>query len=132
MDKLTKVSLKAIIFNSEGKFLTIFRTETAPTHANTWDLPGGELEYGENTEQGLRREIEEETALAVENLALHDVDARIGKEDNIFWVSIAFKCLAKNNEVKLSWEHNDFKWVSPKEFLDLESSESLRIFVSKL
>jgi len=38
-----------------------------------WSLPGGALETGERLEEGLRREIREETGLEVEVLSLFEV-----------------------------------------------------------
>lgn len=55
------VSQKAIIFNKENKILVIRRSKTAPYGALTWDLPGGDLDYGEDAITGVIREIKEET-----------------------------------------------------------------------
>lgn len=67
-NKVSKVSQKAIIYDDQGRVLTIRRTKTAPTRPLQWDLPGGELDYGEDTHAGMRREIKEETCLEVETL----------------------------------------------------------------
>jgi ADP-ribose pyrophosphatase YjhB (NUDIX family) len=45
-----------------------------------WDLPGGFLELGESAEEGLRREIREETGLEVE--AMQFLDALPGTYDS--------------------------------------------------
>lgn len=39
------VAQKAIIYNEDGKILTIRRSEDSPRPL-TWDLPGGNLEFG--------------------------------------------------------------------------------------
>jgi len=47
---------KAVIF-SGNKFLIIKRSPDAFNRANTWDLPGGCVSFGEEHEASLRREI---------------------------------------------------------------------------
>lgn len=53
-DYLFRVSLKAVIFNPEGKLLD---TNEA---SRSWHLPGGGMEHGETIEQGIKRELREE------------------------------------------------------------------------
>ena len=134
------VSQKAIIFNKEGKFLTLQRTNTAPSNPNKWDLPGGDLDFGEDAIKGITREIKEETGLEIENIKPFDVESHINNK-NEFWVTIAYTAKIKSDKihpdrnfcrVKLSFEHNDFKWVTKEEFLKLESSEKLKRFVKNL
>lgn len=128
----TRVSQKAVILNQQGEILAIFRTETAPSHPNTWDFPGGVLEAGEDPMESIRREIQEETGLEVGDLIPFDVEAHKYEDDQEFWVTIAYKALAKDDKIKLSFEHNDFRWVSPGEFLKLESQAKLHRFVRNL
>lgn len=121
---------KAVVSNREGKILALRRTATAPSRPNTWDLPGGELDFGEDPYQSITREIREETGLEIEKLTLLDVHTHI-IENNQFFVTIAYKCLAKTNKVTLSYEHDDYRWLTFKEFLKLESAPKLRQFVRR-
>lgn len=125
------VSQKAIIFNEEGKFLTLQRTNTAPSNPNKWDLPGGNLDFGEDTIKGITREIKEETGLKIENIKPFDAESHINKK-NEFWVTIAYTAKTKSDKIKLSFEHNDFKWIDKEEFLKLESSKKLKRFIKNL
>ena len=67
------VTQKAIVVRKDGKFLTILRGKTAPSHPLAWDLPGGELEYGEDPIAGIAREIKEESSLEVSGLKPYDI-----------------------------------------------------------
>lgn len=130
MDKVG-VSQKAIILDKEGKFLALRRSKTAPARPLSWDLPGGVLDFGEDPIKGIIREIKEETGIAVENIEPFDVEAHIAPNKE-FWVTIAYRTQRSSEDVKLSFEHDEFIWLSPKDFLKLESSEKLRRFVEKL
>lgn len=124
----TRVSQKAVILNQQGEILAIFRTETAPSSPSTWDFPGGELEAGEDPIESIRREIQEETGVEVGDLVPFDVESHTYEDEEEFWVTIVYKALAKNDVIKLSFEHNDFRWVSPEGFLKLESQAKLYRF----
>ena len=125
------VSQKAIIFNKEGKILTIYRSKTAPSRPNTWDFPGGDLDFGEDATEGILREIKEETGLKIKELMPFDVASRINERGD-FWVTIAYKAKTDSNKVILSFEHTEFKWVIPEEFLILESSNTQKRFIKNL
>ncbi len=124
------VSQKAIIFRKDGRFLTIRRSKTAPSRPLHWDLPGGDLEFGEDAKEGVIREIKEETGLEVKDLMV--MDAISGFNDkNEFWVTICYTAQPTTSEVKLSYEHDDFQWVTPDEFQELKASPRNKKFVEK-
>lgn len=121
-NSLVYLSQKTFVFNREGKFLTLLRTESAPSRPLTWDLPGGSFEMGESPREGALREIREETGIQVEDIKPVAVESDRNKAGE-FWVSIAYRAMAVTANVQLSFEHKDYRWVTPEEFLTLESSE---------
>lgn len=123
------VSLKAVLFDGE-KILTIRRTKTAPSRPLHWDLPGGDLEYGEDLTAGIFREIKEETGLKVSGLKI--LDAISGPNSNgEFWVTICYTAKVKTTKVSLSFEHDDYKWIVPAEFKKMKASPKNKKFVAK-
>ena len=124
------VTQKAIVFKDDGRFLALRRSASALTHALRWDLPGGELEYEEDPRRGIEREILEETGLSVEKLTPFDVFGHTNPGG--FWVTIAYLCTATGEKVRLSGEHDDFRWVTKEDFLTLESTDKNRQFVLNL
>ena len=48
---------KALVYNPDGKILTLFRSATHPHLAHYVDFPGGEVEGNEKPEVAIAREI---------------------------------------------------------------------------
>ncbi len=65
MDKKVNVVVKGIIEN-DNKILLIKRSENDPVGPNTWEFVGGKVEFHENMEEALNREIYEETGIKID------------------------------------------------------------------
>lgn len=110
-----QVAAKALIVNREGKVLIL--REPAKNNMGSQDglygVAGGRMEPDENYEQALHREVFEETGLKVEILYPIFVGEWSpvikGKKHHI--VAIFSVCKAKSTDVKLSDEHDDYKWI---------------------
>ena len=57
-NSLYRISVKAVILNREGKLLCVQEDEEM-----WWTLPGGGLEYGEDYQLALQRELAEELSV---------------------------------------------------------------------
>jgi 8-oxo-dGTP diphosphatase len=75
-----------------------------------WGPPGGRLHHNEHPEQGLLREIYEETGLRV--VILQPVTTWFGKFHNEYVLSIDYLCVNPIGNVCLSVEHKEYEWVS--------------------
>jgi len=67
-----KVGLDAAIFDTSGRLLLARRSDDG-----LWELPGGWAELGESVEQGIVRELKEETLLDVAVVQVIDVFSRL-------------------------------------------------------
>ena len=124
-NSLVYFTQKTFVFNDEGKFLTLRRSETAPTRPLKWDLPGGAYEKGESPEESARREIREEVGLEVRNMRPIGLASELNKAGE-YWVTAAYRAEAEHTNVQLSYEHIEYHWVTKEEFLKLKSSDKWR------
>ena len=94
-----------------------------------WTLPGGVVESGETLAQALIREIDEETKLTVEPVALaghrevlvRDADGRA--ERHFIILCFATRWIA--GEPVLNEELSDARWLMPSELGELKTTEGL-------
>ena len=55
-----------------------------------WAIPGGFMEYGESAEDGARREMQEETGLELEQLALFTVRSEPDRDSRFHTVTVVY------------------------------------------
>jgi 8-oxo-dGTP diphosphatase len=75
-----------------------------------WGPPGGRLELLEDPVSGLKREVMEETGLEI--MVLEPVTTWFGRFNGRLLLSIDYLCHAESDQVRLSAEHSDFRWLS--------------------
>lgn len=115
------VAAKAFI-NCNGKIL-ILREDARykeGSNAGFFDVIGGRMTPGERFEDCLKREVKEETGL----------DVKIGHPFFVgeWWpvvkgepwqvVGIYFECFSNSDKVVLGEDHNEYKWIDPKRFME--------------
>jgi 8-oxo-dGTP diphosphatase len=99
-----------VIMNGEGKFLILRLPKNNEFPTKMWMLPGGRLESDDQPEDGLRREVLEETGLNVDIVApIHT--ARWGIEDPQKY-SVFYLChVIGGSDAVISSEHVDSRWI---------------------
>lgn len=110
------VGQKAIIVNRNNQILMLQRSEKSGA-GGKWSLPGGALE-NEDPLIGIEREIQEEVQLEVSDLRPFCVMSR--NDDGDFIIVIGYICRTKTKDVKLNWEHDNYKWLTREEALRLD------------
>ena len=133
---LLKFFQKAVVFHPEkkGLFLAVRRPKDDPRRPGCWDLPGGNVAFGERHDQAIIREIEEETGLAVRRETLKPlyIESNFLEKRDKYILFIGYAAAARNDKVVLSEEHIQFKWVGKSEFLALESADFLERMVEAI
>ena len=109
---------KALLLNEKGELLLVRRTETAPTRPNGWDIPGGSVEADETPLQAVTREIKEEIGVSILPGQLTLMYASTNYYNHTHGIRFIFVGkLPESQEVKLSYEHDQYHWSPLKEAL---------------
>jgi 8-oxo-dGTP diphosphatase len=113
-----RIAMKAVIVNDKGQVLIVREAATygEGTQRGRYHMPGGRIEAGENFEDALRREIKEETSLEV----IIEYPIYVGEWRPVIRgiphqiIGVFMVCKPIGENVKLSSEHDDYKWIDPK------------------
>ncbi len=123
------VGLGAVVWR-DGKVLMIQRGK--PPRQGIWSLPGGAQDLGETVEQGIRRELREETGIEIELLGLlavidsvqRDAEGRVLYHYTI--VDYAARWLS--GDLVAGDDAADAAWISPEDLAKMELwEETLRV-----
>lgn len=103
---LHSVSVAGVVVREDGRVLAIRRADNG-----TWEPPGGVLERNETLEDGVRREVYEETGIKVH------VDRLTGVYKNMTLgvVAMVFRCAPEGGHEHLSDEATAVEWLTPEE-----------------
>lgn len=135
------LGIKAIIRNPEGKIL-LLKTNPVKLRGYSgepyWDIPGGRVHKNENVTETLHREVKEETgiksikksspfSMVLSNLRIPINNGSIGL------ILASYICEVGDFEnIKLSNEHLEYQWFSPREAARLLEFKYPKEFVEKL
>jgi nucleoside triphosphatase len=112
----------AIILNKEGKMLLVKSSKWF----DKFVIPGGHIELGERMVDAVKREIKEEIGLDIEVIEMLEIQEAVfnpefAKRKHFIFIDFLAKC--KNDNVIVdNDEITDFKWVYPKEALNMNLS----------
>ena len=98
------VSVAGAVIDDEGRFLAIQRRDNGK-----WEIPGGVLELGETPEEGVVREVLEETGVKVH------VERLTGLYKNMERgiIALVFRCSVISGEPEETAEARSVAWLTP-------------------
>ena len=114
---MAKIVAKALVRNSKGLYLVLYRGNTHPLFPGHIDFPGGEVEPKETPEAAVMREIQEETGLSVNPNKLKKLFAKQYRQTT--HMLFEAKLAEPDAKVALSWEHKGYRWIAPEELKSL-------------
>jgi 8-oxo-dGTP diphosphatase len=91
-----------------------------------YDFPGGKVKLGETVEETLVREIKEEVDIEVKIGKPFFVDEwrPVIKGEQAQIIGIFFLCDYLGQEIKLSLDHDDYKWIKMTDYLNFPLIEA--------
>ncbi|MFG2848964.1 NUDIX hydrolase [Kitasatospora sp. NPDC048296] len=103
------MSVAGAVVREDGRILAIQRADNG-----AWEPPGGVLELSETVEDGVRREVYEETGIKV------SVERLAGVYKNVTRgiVALVFRCHPEGGSEQLSDESTAVAWLTPEEIAE--------------
>lgn len=91
------VSVGAMIVNDQGKLLLCKRSRTARNEQGQWEIPGGEVEFGEKLTDAIHREMGEELDIDIELIKQLPAADHIIPAEHQHWVPTTFLAKLKGS-----------------------------------
>jgi 8-oxo-dGTP pyrophosphatase MutT (NUDIX family) len=112
--------VKAVVWHPDirlHKFLVVKRSDNEFIRPSTLDIPGGGIHFGELHQDGLVREVYEETGLKIHDIQELILFTSYQSEEKIYNIIAGVSCRADDDKIILSNEHQKYSWMTPEEFL---------------
>lgn len=124
------VAVGAVVeYKNTDNILLIKRSSDQDWQPNEWEIVYGRVAQFETPQDGLSRELQEETGLTVkvkDFLTLWHIYRENMEDAEHELIGITFHCQSDTQKVILSHEHSDYKWVTPEKALKLVHVEGIR------
>jgi nucleoside triphosphatase len=125
-----------VVQNEAGEILICQMPRERGVFPGQWGLPGGGIEEGETAEAALRRELQEEVGLEVDQIQpLFFTDGTYhktfpdGSQREIYMLFLLFSCRADSLKVQLNAEFKEYHWVNPGAVKDYDLNvETVKTF----
>ncbi len=118
----------ALILNDREEILLI------RTHkwGDRWGIPGGKIREGERMEEGLKREIAEETGLAIGDIRFALVQEAVNSPEfyrPAHFILVNYFARADRNDVVLNDEAEEYRWVKPEDALPMNLNTYTKVLI---
>ena len=126
LGKPLSLSAKVVVRDESDRCLLLRRSMSSKGNPGKWDLPGGKVDPGESFEQGLLREVAEETGLTI---SLQRVLGTAESESPTKRVAyLILEGRLESGQVHLSSEHDEYAWVNRRDLAMVNLAEQFRPF----
>tara|TARA_B100001059_G_scaffold235762_1_gene282709 strand:+ start:31513 stop:31953 length:441 start_codon:yes stop_codon:yes gene_type:complete len=118
------ISVKAIII--DNKRILCLKNER-----NEWDLPGGKINFNENVEKCLKREVKEETNLEINDLKILK-PFNLKFNDVPVFILIYLAKISCDSPIIISHEHSEYNFFSKSEIENLNMQKDYKNLINEL
>jgi len=92
-----------------------------------WNLPGGNVEFGEKPEKAVFREAKEETNLSIKLTGkLIDIFTYFSQKENKQAVVVTFECIKPRSKIKIDMAHTKYQWINRKNWKKFKYTPSAK------
>lgn len=131
-------SVAIIVFRKENDFRFLLLWKKASNHyKEAWEFPKGNVDKGENEMQTVVRELQEETGLNEKDLQFYDFHDKVSffyrnENQELIKKEVSF-VMARTikSEIKISFEHNAYRWAPYLEAFDLLTAKNNKEILRK-
>ena len=127
------VAVAAVAVNAKGQFLLVRRGKDPGK--GTWGIPGGVVELGERLEDAVKREIMEETGVAVDPLDRITILDRVYPDEEgrirFHYIIVEYLCRAEDVIPRASDDVDSAVWITLEEAKTFPLMEITREVIQK-
>ncbi|PID82933.1 MAG: NUDIX domain-containing protein [Clostridiales bacterium] len=118
-----RITVKGILLKKD-KILILKRSIRNKKVEGLWELPGGGVDYNENPNHAIIREIKEEVGIDAKSVTPKYIFHI--KKDKGKILGITYLITFDNSNITLSKEHLEYKWVNKDELNNYKLIDSLK------
>ena len=103
----------------KDKILLLKRSNKVSTYQGKWNTVTGYLDEPKPLHKKIMEEIKEETGISEDNISSHRfgepyrfTDQTVNKTWIVYPVTVELRNIP---EIKLDWEHTEYRWIKPEE-----------------
>jgi len=119
-----RVNIVTVFLEHDKKILILKRSQKVKTMKTKWGGISGYIEQEEPVKRALK-EIAEETGLKNKNVTLlrigEPLEAVESGKPEITWIVHPFLYSSNTNQIRIDWEHDEYRWINPKEIENYET-----------
>lgn len=110
------MSVVAVVARHRKRTCLLKRSSRVSHDAGRWHCITGYIDAGRAPEQQALEELFEETGVTVADLASFQSGKTLQLEDDQgrVWTVHTYECEVTKRDVRLNWEHDDYRWVRPR------------------
>ncbi len=112
----------------DGKVLVLRRSMKVGSYRGRWGVVSGHIEQGLDPYSTAYKELGEEVGISkgdIKNLISASPFEVSDENLGVVWEIYPFRAEVEDVEVKIDWEHTDFRWINPEDITKLRTAPFL-------